>query len=56
LQDILWVVRQDGETGSHRKPQWDDVINKIGDTIHASVGKALGTMTLSELLDETEKP
>ena len=55
LQDILSVVRQDGETGSHKEPHWDDAILELGDTIHASVDKALGTKTLSELLDETEE-
>jgi membrane protein len=55
LQDILSVVRQDGETGSHKKPHWDDAINTIGDTIHASVENTLGDKTLSDLLDENEK-
>jgi len=56
LQDILAVVRQDGETGSHKKPHWDDAINAIGDTIHASVNKTLGSTTLSELLDKFDQP
>lgn len=56
LQDILSVVRQDGETGSHKEPQWDDAINALGDTIDASVDKTLGDKTLSELLDEFEQP
>lgn len=54
LQDILSVVRQDGETGSHEQPCWDDAIIALGDTIDASVDNTLGTTTLSELLDETE--
>jgi membrane protein len=55
LQDILSVVRQEGETGSHKKPHWDDAITAIGDSIHASVENTLGDKTLSDLLDENEK-
>ena len=56
LQDILSVVRQDGETGSHKTPQWDNAINALGDTIDASVDKTLGDKTLSGLLDEFDEP
>ena len=56
LQDILSVVRQDGETGSHKTPQWDNAISALGDTIDASVDKTLGDKTLSELLDEFDEP
>jgi membrane protein len=56
LQDILSVVRQDGETGSHEQPRWDNAINTLGSTIDASVDKSLGDKTLAELLDETEEP
>jgi membrane protein len=56
LQDILSVVRQDGETGSDKKPQWDDVINALGDSIHWAVETTLGDKTLSDLLDESEQP
>ncbi|MGB5689180.1 MAG: YihY/virulence factor BrkB family protein [Woeseiaceae bacterium] len=56
LQDILSVVRQDGETGSHEQPRWDNAINSLGCTIDASVDKSLGDKTLAELLDETEEP
>ena len=56
LHDILSVVRQDGETGSDKKPHWDDAINAIGDSIHSAVGTTLGDKTLSDLLDENEQP
>ncbi len=55
LQDILSVVRQDGETGSHKKPRWDDAINALGDTIDASVHETLGDKTLSDLLDKFDQ-
>jgi membrane protein len=56
LRDILSVVRQDGETGSHETPHWNDAINEIGKSIHSAVDKTLGDRTLSDLLDETESP
>ena len=55
LQDILSVVRQDGETGSHQTPRWDDAINTIGETIDASVDKTLGDKSLAELLDDLDQ-
>jgi len=55
LQDILSVVREDGETGSHEQPRWDDAINAIGNTLEAAVDKTLGDETLSALLDKADK-
>ena len=55
LHDILSVVRQDGETGSHEQPRWNDAINALGDTIEASVDDTLGDETLSSLLDKVDK-
>ena len=55
LHDILSVVRQDGETGSHEEPRWNDAINALGDTIEASVDDTLGDETLSSLLDRVDK-
>ena len=52
LQDIVDVVRAEGETGSHRDPSWDGAIDVIGKDIDAAVGTALGDKTLSQLLDE----
>ncbi len=54
LQDILAVVRREGETGSHRMPHWDDVVDAVGTSIDESVDDLLGQKTLSQLLDEVE--
>lgn len=54
LSDILSVVRQDGETGSHRDPKWDDTIEKLCGSLEGAVAAAIGDMTLTELLDQSE--
>ena len=54
LQDILRVVRTDGETGSHKVPRWDDTIAELGGELDTAVADKLGSRTLSDLLDETE--
>jgi len=51
LDDILTVVRSEGETGSHRKPRWASPINDIGAHIDGAVSKTLGDQTLADLLD-----
>ncbi len=55
LDEILDVVRQEGETGSHRSPQWDAPIEEIGKSLDDAVANTIGNKTLSELLDQTEK-
>lgn len=55
LQDILAVVREEGETGSHREPKWDDAISSLGASIDTAVANTLGEKTLSQLLDEIEQ-
>ena len=52
LQDIIDVVRAEGETGSHKEPSWDNVIDVIGEDIDAAVATTLGDKTLAQLLDE----
>ena len=52
LQDIIDVVRAEGETGSHKEPSWDNVIDVIGEDIDAAVAATLGDKTLAQLLDE----
>jgi len=52
LQDIIDVVRAEGETGSHKEPVWDDAIGTIGKNIDAAVETTLGDKTLAQLLDE----
>ena len=54
LNDILEVVRIDGETGSYRDPRWAGAIDSIGETIDAAVESTLGDKSLSDLLDEIE--
>ena len=52
LQDIVDVVRVEGETGSHKEPAWDDAISDLGKDIDAAVETTLGERNLSQLLDE----
>ncbi len=54
LDEILDVVRQEGETGSHRSPRWDSPIESIGKRLDDAVADSVGKKTLSELLDETD--
>ena len=54
LNDILEVVRIDGETGSYRDPRWAGAIDSIGETIDAAVESTLGDKSLSNLIDEIE--
>ncbi len=52
LVNILSVVRHDGETGSHRDPQWDSAIDTLGGALDAAVERTLADQTLSDLLDK----
>jgi len=54
LTDIVEVVRIEGETGSHRLPNWTDVIDKMGNEIDVAVTSLLGERSLSNLLDEVD--
>lgn len=54
LADILNVVRVDGETGSHREPEWASVVTSVGESIDDAVSKVVENKTLPELLDEAE--
>jgi membrane protein len=56
LNDILDVVRVDGETGSHRDPRWSSTITSLGQTIDEAVGATLADKSLSQLLDDSEAP
>ena len=55
LSDILGVVREDGETGSHQEPVWDTPIAEIGKTLNDAVASTLDNQSLAELLDKSEK-
>ena len=54
LADILAVVRRDGETGSHREPQWAESIDTLGADLDNAVQQTIGERTLSDLLDAGE--
>ena len=54
LAEILAVVRRDGETGSHREPQWAQSIEALGSDLDNAVQQTIGERTLSELLDAAE--
>ncbi len=52
LGDILDVVRVEGETGSHRDPQWATEIEDLGAKLDAALASTIGEQTLSDFLDE----
>jgi len=52
LQDILNVVRSQGETVSDRSPNWAEGINRIGTQLETAVSRVTGSRTLADLLDE----
>ena len=54
LTDILAVVRERGETGSYRDPQWEDVVLSLGEQLDQSIASAVGEQTLAGLLDKGE--
>jgi membrane protein len=54
LNDILAVVRRDGETGSHRDPTWDDPIEILCNNLDAAVAATVVDLTLADLLDQSE--
>ena len=56
LGDVLAVVREHGETGSYRDPEWARAITGIGDRVDAAVAETIGDQTLADLLDATEQP
>ena len=53
--DILDVVRDVGETGSHRNPKWSAIVSSLGDDLDSAVANVVGDRTLADLLDEHEK-
>ena len=54
LKDILDVVRDQGETGSHREPHWSLAISGLGEQLDGAVLATIGDSTLSDLLDTAE--
>lgn len=55
LNDILNVVRAEGETGSYRDPTWSPDINTLGTELDRAISGVVGDRTLAELLGEQEK-
>ena len=51
LSDIVAVVRHDGETGSHRAPKWDRVVDRLGTRLDRAVDDLLRDDTLADLVD-----
>jgi membrane protein len=54
LQDIVAVVRRDGETGSHQDPEWSDAVENLATSLDTAVANTLSDMSLSDILDESE--
>lgn len=50
LDDILRVVRVEGETGSYRGPEWSPEIDALGSELDAAVGGTVADKTLVDLL------
>jgi membrane protein len=55
LNDILKVVREEGETGSYRDPTWSPVVESLGNKLDLAVSAVVENGTLAELLDKLEK-
>ncbi|MCZ6808182.1 MAG: YihY/virulence factor BrkB family protein [Proteobacteria bacterium] len=54
LNDILAVVRTQGETGSYRDPAWTAEINALGAEMDSALARVSAEKTLSDLLDGAE--
>lgn len=55
LTDVLQVVREGGDTGSYRQPQWTSGIDELGGRLDAALAGIVEEQTLSDLLDELER-
>jgi len=54
LNDILAVVRTQGETGSFRAPAWTEEIDALGAEMDSALARVSAEKTLSDLLDGAE--
>lgn len=52
ITEILAVVREHGETGSYRDPQWEKAVLSLGDRLDASIATTIGDQSLADLLDK----
>jgi len=55
LQDILAVVRVEGETGSYREPSWSHEVEALGKELDQAMIGVVADRSLADLLDEIEK-
>jgi len=54
LQDILNVVRVQGESGYYRDPSWGSEIDALGGRLDEAVVSVVGDRSLADFLDEIE--
>ena len=55
LQDILAVVRVEGETGSYRDPSWSHEVETLGKDLDQAMISVVADKSLADLLDDIEK-
>jgi hypothetical protein len=55
VDDILASVRSQNFGDSLLRPRWHKVVDQIGNGVDMAIAKSIGTKTLSQLLDDTEK-
>jgi len=55
LQDILAVVRVEGESGSYRDPSWNHEVEALGKELDQAMIGVVADRSLADLLDEIEK-
>jgi membrane protein len=55
LAEVLAVVRVKGETGSHRRPRWSEIVDALGIEMDDAISAVVGQRSLADLLDEYEK-
>ena len=55
LEQILDVVRQKGETGALKQPDWSDATSTLGAELDAAVAGVVGQRSLADWLDECEE-
>lgn len=54
LRDIIDVVRMHGDTGSHRRPKWSDIVEGLGEDLDMALVNVVGNRSLADLLDDYE--
>jgi membrane protein len=54
LSDIVQCVREFGDTGSYRGPQWAPGIDELGRKIDAAVADVIEEKTLADLIDDLD--